>query len=238
MDPRKSRIAERGIKILNFFNDKLEEAGKFCEWRSFFPEVLSVAWASSDNELTFIIYKYLWKDRGFVDVKNELDQRANLTITPAGYSYLENITKANPESNIAFCAMWFDQSLASLWDDGIHPAILDSGYEPKIIRKHPYNEGVVDEIISLIRRSKFIIADLTGKRGGVYFEAGFAKGLGLPVIFTCKKSLLDEADGIHFDVKHYNLLTWESDKYPEFKEALQYRIEATLGRGKNKVVEK
>ena len=32
-----------------------------------------------------------------------------------------------------------------------------------------------------------MVCDLTGYRGGVYFEAGFASGLGLPVIYTCRK---------------------------------------------------
>ena len=33
---------------------------------------------------------------------------------------------------------------------------------------------IPSEIISEIKRSKFMIADLTGYRGGVYYEAGFA----------------------------------------------------------------
>ena len=42
-----------------------------------------------------------------------------------------------------------------------------------------------------IRKSKFLIADFTGQRGGVYYEAGFAYGLGLPVIWTCRKDWFD-----------------------------------------------
>jgi hypothetical protein len=55
-----------------------------------------------------------------------------------------------------------------------------------------------DEIISQIRRSKFLIADFTGHRGGVYFEAGLAMGLGLPVFWTCRR---DDLDKLHFDIR-------------------------------------
>jgi nucleoside 2-deoxyribosyltransferase len=49
-----------------------------------------------------------------------------------------------------------------------------------------------DEIIGQIRRSRFVVCDLTGYRGGVYFEAGFAYGLGLDVIYTCRKDWTKE----------------------------------------------
>ena len=39
-------------------------------------------------------------------------------------------------------------------------------------KDHEHINRIGDEIISQIRRSKFLIADFTGHRGGVYFEAG------------------------------------------------------------------
>ena len=126
--------------------------------------------------------------------------------------------------------MWFDNSMKAIWNDAISPAILAAGYEPKRIDEHPHNNRIDDEIIALIRRSRFVVADFTGQRGGVYFEAGFALGMNLPVIWTVKKSALAE---VHFDNRQYNFVTWEEDNLPEFKLNLQYRIEATsaLGRG-------
>lgn len=72
-----------------------------------------------------------------------------------------------------------------------------------------HNNNICDEIIAEIRRSKFLIADFTGQRGGVYFEAGFAYGLGLPVIWTCKK---DDVSNLHFDINHYNFILWEKSE--------------------------
>ena len=113
------------------------------------------------------------------------------------------------------------------------PGELDStlaGYEPKRIDRHPHNQKIDDEIIAMIRRSKFVIADLTGQRGGVYFEAGFAMGLGREVIWTCCKDELDKHE-IHFDTRQYYFVTWEPDKLSDFQERLHNRIEAIVGKG-------
>ena len=58
--------------------------------------------------------------------------------------------------------------------------------------------NIGDEIISQIRRSKFLIADFTGLRGGVNFEAGHAMGRGLPVFWTCRR---DDLDKLHFGIR-------------------------------------
>jgi hypothetical protein len=41
----------------------------------------------------------------------------------------------------------------------------------------------------------------TGQRNGVYFEAGFAYGLGRKVIWMCNKA---EKDDLHFDTRQFN----------------------------------
>jgi len=124
--------------------------------------------------------------------------------------------------------MWFDQSIAKIYNEAIAPAIEIAGYKPRRIDHIDHNNDITDEIISQIRRSKFIIADYTGQRGGVYYEAGFARGLGIEVFMTCKE---DEIKDLHFDINHLNCIGWESDNLEEFKNRLANRIEAILGRG-------
>ena len=77
-----------------------------------------------------------------------------------------------------------------------------------------------------IRRSRFVVADYTGQRNGVYFEAGFALGLGVDLIPTCRS---DEVANLHFDIKHLNTLTWKSPA--ELAEGLNGRIRAVIGAG-------
>ena len=82
------------------------------------------------------------------------------------------------------------------------------------------------EAIAEIRRSRFVVADYTGHRGGVYFEAGFALGLGLTVIPTCRN---DEISELHFDIKHLNTLGWQTPA--ELADKLNKRIRAVIGAG-------
>ena len=90
--------------------------------------------------------------------------------------------------------MSFAPELDYLFDDFIDKAILNSGYQPIRIDKHEHANRIDDEIIALIRQSKFVVADFTGQRGGVYFESGFALGLGLPVIWPIRKKATCETD--------------------------------------------
>jgi hypothetical protein len=125
-----------------------------------------------------------------------------------------------------FVAMWFDPSLEAAWTNGFDPAIRYAGYRPFRIDKEHYVGGITDEIISQIRRSRFVIADYTQQVNGVYFEAGFALGLGLTVIPTCRE---DEMKGLHFDIRHLNTLPWKEPR--ELAENLTKRIVAIVGSG-------
>ena len=69
---------------------------------------------------------------------------------------------------------------------------------------------------------------MTGHRGGVYFEAGFAHGLGLPVIYMLRE---DDQNDIHFDVRQQNFILWLPDDLPGARKRLENRIRATLGQG-------
>ncbi len=131
--------------------------------------------------------------------------------------------------------MWFGDKVNDLYDQGIKPAIEATGYTPMRIDKKPHANKIDDEIIAEIRRSRFLVADFThgkdGARGGVYCEAGFAHGLGLPVIFSYRNDLVDK---LHFDTRQYNHIFWENNKLDEFRKDLTNRIEAVIGEGPNK----
>ena len=61
----------------------------------------------------------------------------------------------------------------------------------------------------------------------MYYEAGFAMGIGLPVIWTCRE---DERKGLHFDIRQYNCIFWDTLD-DTLRDKLRYRIESVLGRG-------
>ena len=81
------------------------------------------------------------------------------------------------------------------------------------------------KIIAEIRQSRFLIADVTQQKAGVYYEAGFAHGLGIPVIWCVRE---DELNNVHFDTRQYNHILWNSEK--DLREKLETFIIATIGK--------
>jgi nucleoside 2-deoxyribosyltransferase len=149
------------------------------------------------------------------------DAAYGATITLAGWTKL-GVTGVN--SRTAFVAMSFDHSLDNAYSDGIEPPISETGYHPLRVDKVHHNEKICDRIVVEIRRSRFLVADVTGQRQGVYFEAGFATALGLPVIWCCRK---DDLHNVHFDTRQYNHIVWEQPA--DLRQQLQDRILATIG---------
>jgi hypothetical protein len=148
------------------------------------------------------------------------------TVKARGWERLEEIKRSGRSSNRAFVAMWFDKSTDNLYNQAIKPAILKAGYDPLRIDRHEHVNRIDDEIIGQIKRSRFMVADFTGQRYGVYFEAGMMIGLGRTVIWMCDKKQLDH---LHFDVRQFNFIDHES--IPEAEDRLYNRILAIEGEG-------
>jgi len=109
------------------------------------------------------------------------------------------------------------------YEHGIKKAIATCGFRSLRIDAKETNNKICDEIIAEIRRSRFLVADFTEHRGGVYFEAGFALALGLPVIWTCRTDQLEE---LHFDTRQYSHVVWSNPD--ELYSKLVNRIAATI----------
>ncbi len=148
-----------------------------------------------------------------------------LTIESRGWQRVEELNRQVAGSlDQAFVAMWFDESTQDIYDNAIKAAVEKSG-KVKCLRidELEHNNKICDQIVAEIRRSKYVVADFTGNRGGVYFEAGFAQGLGLPVIWTVKES---DLVNVHFDTRQYNHIVYTTPE--DLYEKLLSRIQATI----------
>lgn len=213
---------ERADKLLLMLERKTNYAGEEITRDNTW---VSCGWCINETELITILH-YLM-DKYFIRGDEKADH-CKYKISSDGWAHLEKIKKVNRDSQQGFVAMWFDDSMTPVYDTCIHPAIEAAGYKPLRVDRKEHNDKIDDEIIAQIRRSRFVVADFTGQRGGVYFEAGFAKGLGLDVFWTCNKKCEKK---LHFDTRQYNHIIWEEDKPEEFKTNLKNRIEAVLGHG-------
>ena len=167
---------------------------------------------------------------GFLSTRDSSHGGQMYELTVEGYAHLSDLENNAVDSTQVFVAMWFDDSMKDGYENGIEPAVRAAGYEPLRIDRKEHINKIDDEIIAEIRRSRFVIADFTqgntGARGGVYYEAGFAHGLTIPVIFTCRADAIDK---VHFDTRQYNHLTWESPE--DLYHKLLQRISAVIGDG-------
>lgn len=179
--------------------------------------------SSSANELEYI-WEYIRDEMKWIKPANRatIDPSKSCIITPAGHARIAELS-TRTDSAQAFVAMWFDDSMTDVYDDAIAPAIMAAGYDPFRVDREHFADPITDKIIAEIRRSRFLVSDFThgdgGVRGSVYYEAGFAHGLNIPVIFAAK-------DGTkpHFDTSTYPHIFWKPDDLPSFKTALTNRI--------------
>lgn len=170
-------------------------------------------------------------------LRNVVNARGDMRVrvTVAGFEEVQPRPQA-PAYAQAFVAMWLDDSVHELYYEGIEPAIRNAGYEPYRVPDDLAVDKIDDTIIANIRQSKFMVADFThgdaGHRGSVYYEAGFARGLDLEVIRTCRSDLIDDGK-LAFDTRQHYHIGWDKDNtdYKAFTKELTNRIIARVGRG-------
>lgn len=149
----------------------------------------------------------------------------SVTITIAGWAKVDECRESSPSGKQCFVAMWFDSQVEEAFSLGIQPALYETGFQAFRVDKTEHNDKIDDLIVVQIRKSSLLIADVTGHRQGVYFEAGLAMGLGIPVVWTCRE---DNMKDCHFDTRQYNHIVW--DNPDSLRERLRNRILATMPR--------
>lgn len=148
----------------------------------------------------------------------------NLHPTLRGWTQYEAETRGQVATRVAIIALKFgDAQLDEFVDTVVKPAVISAGYELERVSDRPL-AGVIDHVMRVkIRDAPFIIADLTHDNNGAYWEAGFAEGLGKPVIYMCHEDKWSVAR-THFDTNHCETVGW----HPDRSEAFQQRLVAVI----------
>lgn len=151
-------------------------------------------------------------------------------LTFSGWQQFEELKRGKSTSRIAFMAMQFgDAELDRIYKDHFKIGVAATGFDLKCVNEGQ-PAGLIDDHLRVeIRQCRFLIADLTHQNRGAYWEAGFAEGLGKPVIYTCRKDVFeDKAKGTHFDTNHHLTVPWELDNIGDAVKRLKDTIRATL----------
>jgi hypothetical protein len=183
------------------------------------PELQGCSYSLNEQDVALLI-------RILIDDNCLRINGGSCALTVKGLLAAEELESGGSNFAQGFVAMWFGEGLRDAWTNGFDPGIRAAGFRPFRIDNKDYVGGITDEIMAEVRRSRFVVADYTGQVNGVYFEAGFALGLGLTVIPTCRA---DDVAKLHFDIKHLNTLLWHAPA--ELADALNRRIRAVVGTG-------
>lgn len=199
-----------------------------------------------DSSSQFHRFVQALEKMGFLDLVGFNGKEFVCTLTLKGWERAEELRKAAVVGSQAFVAMWFHEGMGAAYERGIHPAVEACGYSPYIVNRRPTDKKIDDEIIANIRKSRLVIADLTGLRPSVFYEAGFAHGLGIQLVLTCQRgprvpftqvapdgntpeprepaTWFDHIREHAFDLRNHVILAWSSPE--ELSRALTEHIEA------------
>ena len=220
-------IEERAVRLLRYLVEQPHSLGEHLA----VSRIALLAWTES-TEIKQVVELEAFLDNrdwitGFTMSGPEI---LSAKVTVEGHSYIDDVKTVAIASSQAFVAMWFDESMKAAYEEGMEPAIREAGYRPFRVDREEAVDKIDDAIIAGIRLSRFLIADFTQEgdktRGSVYYEAGFAHGFGLDVIFTCHENSIKK---VHFDTRQYKHIVWATPE--ELRQQLRNRILAKFGEG-------
>lgn len=111
-----------------------------------------------------------------------------------------------------------DEVTRSNLENCFENACKEYDYQKEQVTELTAEEGIVPDIHKKIQQSAFVLVDLTGLRPNVFYELGFAQGLGKRVIVTAQ-----EGTELPFDVKDVPTLFWEAD-WADLQKRLEEKI--------------
>lgn len=130
-----------------------------------------------------------------------------------GWIHFQSLQERNPESKQIFMAMQFNEEARNFVNTHLKPLTKEMGLELKLLDEIINEKSLIDDKLRVeIKKSRILICDLTHENRGAYWEAGYAEGLGIPVLYICRQDIMDCPETKpHFDVNHQEIFTWEKD---------------------------
>lgn len=106
----------------------------------------------------------------------------------------------------AFVVMQFSEQFDALYEDVIKPTCEKYGFE--VVRADDiYKAGlIIQDIVRSIQESAFVIADITPDNPNVFYEVGYAHGIGKTTILLSDR----RRDKLPFDVSGFRTLFYDN----------------------------
>lgn len=217
-------VFEQADLLLRWIGEQSAGPGEFVELIT--KKHLFVVGAKSWRGLAYLVTHLL--AAGDIEGAPAIDGSGQLKASFKGWERLDKIRRGAADSRKAFMAMRYgDATLDRIVNDFFRPAVVQTGFTLSRLDDLP-KAGLIDDRLRVeIRRSRFLIADLTHDNLGAYWESGFAEGLDKPVIYTCDRGKFEVAK-THFDTNHHLTVVWDAADPAAAAEQLKATIRATL----------
>ena len=217
------------MNLIRYVGDRVSELGKPIGTLPCDPKITD----SPSEELFIEIVEDLY-EQGILRMSElvRLMRGASLrdvTLSLEGWERYEAEKRGQFEGNYGFIAMQFgDTDLDNFVQSVVKPAVKENTGYDLVDMRDVSQAGVIDNIMRVqIRDAAFVIAELSHDNLGAYWEAGYAEGLGKPVIYICEQKKFDEKS-THFDTNHCTTVLWDRDNDEGFKKELIATIRRSL----------
>ncbi len=157
------------------------------------------------------------------------DDLMNVGLTLSGWERYEAERKGKYSGKYGFIAMKFDDPVFDPFvDEMLKPLIKEKIDYELVDLRNVAQAGIIDNIMrAQIRDAAFVLVDLTHDNHGAYWEAGYAEGLGKPVIYICEEQKFGEAK-THFDTNHCTTVCWSLEDTASFGSEIIATIRRSL----------
>lgn len=111
----------------------------------------------------------------------------------------------NPETNrqpLVFVICAFTPDMEPVFD-AISAAAMSVGLRAERIKDLQGDYRITEKMLTLLTTARMVVADLTHERPNVYFELGYARGVGKTVI-----TIIRTGTSAHFDVQDWTYLEY------------------------------
>lgn len=218
---------DQRINIIRYIGDKVTEKGGTI---NFHISDITRLNGEADEILSHSLIEELEK-RGEIIFARPLTMGGgydDVNLSLEGWKIYETEKRGMVAGNYGFIAMQFnDSELETFVQDVVKPTVEKTGFSLVDVRDVA-RAGIIDNIIrNQIRAARFVIADLTHDNNGAYWEAGYAEGLGKPVIYICEKAKFEEKR-THFDTNHCTTVLWSRDNDDGFSKELTATLRLSL----------
>lgn len=222
--------AEQATNIIRYVGDTVSQTGQRIQR---FPESFYAIIGAPNREFAEELLAELI-DRGFLSGKASSYVGggrvfADVSLTLDGWQSFEAEKRGVVAGSYGFIAMKFnDAELDPFVDSVVKPAVKEgTGYD-LVDMRDVARAGLIDNIMrAQIRDAAFVIVDLTHDNSGAYWEAGYAEGLGKPVVYICEKAKFDAAK-THFDTNHCTTVLWSQETEDHFRRELVATLRRSL----------